>query len=84
MYTDMQSCLASLVSKPIYAQSMAVDSLRVLAAVIALSVLGADSALADSIPGTIHDKDSPVIVPSSTFPSPQVTNGTLTKKAAGF
>jgi hypothetical protein len=44
MYTDMQSCLASLVSKPIYAQSMAVDSLRVLAAVIALSVLGADSA----------------------------------------
>jgi outer membrane autotransporter protein len=77
MYTDMQSCLASLVSKPIYAQSMAVDSLRVLAAVIALSVLGADSALADSIPGTIHDKDSPVIVPSSTFPSPQVTNGTL-------
>jgi T5SS/PEP-CTERM-associated repeat protein len=72
-----QSFLAGLVSKPVYAQSTPVDSLHVLAAIIALSVLGVGSALADSIPGTIHDKDSPVIVPSSTFPTPQVTNGTL-------
>src|SRR5262249_11515492 len=49
----------------------------VLVAILALSILGAGPALAADIPGTIQDKDSPVIVPSPTFPTPQVTNGTL-------
>ena len=66
-----------LFSKPVDAQSTPVDSLHVLVGILALSILGAAPALADSIPGTIHDKDSPVIVPSATFPTPQVTNGTL-------
>ena len=66
-----------LFSKPVDAQSTPVDSLHVLAGILALSILGAGPVLADSIPGTIHDKDSPVIVPSATFPTPQVTNGTL-------
>jgi hypothetical protein len=61
--------LLSFLSRSLF--STPVDSLHVLAGIFALSILGGVSALADSIPGTIHDQDSPVIVPSPSFPLPK-------------
>ena len=52
----------------------------VLAAILALSILGAGPAQAGEIPGTIHGT---VTVPSVDFPSPQVANGTLNVGTSG-